>query len=98
MIVTVEMGYGHLRAAHTLAELFGTEVIRMDLPPIASPAEAAAWRGILNLIAGNAFRCSGVLSSDSSDCRIGDSKRGENPLCLGYARLPSSFYGLPGQH
>jgi hypothetical protein len=44
MIVAVEMGYGHLRAAHTLAELFGTEITRMDLPPIAGQIETRAWR------------------------------------------------------
>jgi UDP-N-acetylglucosamine:LPS N-acetylglucosamine transferase len=43
-IVAVEMGYGHLRAAHTLAELFGTEITRMDLPPIAGPIERGAWK------------------------------------------------------
>jgi hypothetical protein len=44
MIVSVEMGYGHLRAAYTLAELFGSEVIRMDLPPQAGPVELRIWR------------------------------------------------------
>ena len=39
MIVAVEMGYGHLRAAHNLAELFGTEITRMDVPPIAGAIE-----------------------------------------------------------
>ncbi len=38
------MGYGHLRAAHTLAELFGTEITRMDVPPIAGAIETGAWR------------------------------------------------------
>jgi hypothetical protein len=42
-IVAVEMGYGHLRAAHTLAEIFKTEVIRMDLPPVAGPFEKVLW-------------------------------------------------------
>jgi hypothetical protein len=46
MIVAVEMGYGHLRAAHTLAELFGTEITRMDMPPIAGIVERGAWRAI----------------------------------------------------
>ncbi len=57
IIVTVEMGYGHLRAAYTLAELFATEVTRMDLPPIASPAEVAAWRGILKFYNGLSQAC-----------------------------------------
>ncbi len=48
------MGYGHLRAAYTLAESFGTNVIRMDLPPVAGPAEVALWRAIL--------RCYNALS------------------------------------
>jgi hypothetical protein len=46
-VVAVEMGYGHLRAAHNVAEFFGTEVIRMDVPPVAGPAEAALWRTVL---------------------------------------------------
>ena len=46
MVVAVEMGYGHLRAAHTLAELFGTEITRMDLPPIAAQIETKFWRAI----------------------------------------------------
>jgi hypothetical protein len=57
MIVSVEMGYGHLRAAHTLAELFGTEVVRMDVPPIAGPVETAVWRGILGLYKGISKAC-----------------------------------------
>jgi hypothetical protein len=46
-VIAVEMGYGHLRAAHNVAESFGTEVMRMDLPPVAGPAEAALWRAAL---------------------------------------------------
>jgi len=49
LIVAVEMGYGHLRAAHNLADSFGTEITRMDLPPVAGAAEAAVWRGLLAL-------------------------------------------------
>jgi hypothetical protein len=45
IVVAVEMGYGHLRPAHTLAEFFHTNVLRMDLPPAASPAEVVIWRG-----------------------------------------------------
>lgn len=37
------MGYGHLRAAHALADAFGVEVIRADLPPYASRAERVLW-------------------------------------------------------
>ena len=47
MVVAVQMGYGHLRAAYTLAESLGTNVIRMDLPPVAGPAETALWNAIL---------------------------------------------------
>jgi hypothetical protein len=49
MIVAVEMGYGHLRAAYTLAESFGTEVIRMDMPPVAGPVETVVWRAAMKL-------------------------------------------------
>jgi hypothetical protein len=57
MVVAVEMGYGHLRAAYTLAEVFGTEVIRMDMPPITGPIETAVWRATL--------RCYNALSRAS---------------------------------
>ena len=43
-LVAVEMGYGHLRAAHALAEALGAEVLELDRPPLASPEEARAWR------------------------------------------------------
>jgi hypothetical protein len=46
IVVAVEMGYGHLRAAHTLAESFHTNVVRMDLPPVAGPSEAVIWREV----------------------------------------------------
>jgi len=49
MVVAVEMGYGHLRAAHTLAEAFGTEVLRMDAPPLAGPSETALWQAAVRL-------------------------------------------------
>jgi hypothetical protein len=44
MIVAVEMGYGHLRPAYALAEFFGVEVTRMDVPPIAGPVETKIWK------------------------------------------------------
>lgn len=44
LVAAVEMGYGHLRAAHALADGFGVEVARADLPPLASSAGAALWR------------------------------------------------------
>jgi hypothetical protein len=49
MVVAVEMGYGHLRAAHTLAEAFGTEVLRMDAPPLARPSETVLWQAAVRL-------------------------------------------------
>jgi hypothetical protein len=43
-LVAVEMGYGHLRAAHALAEELRTEVVEFDRPPLASPDEQRAWQ------------------------------------------------------
>ncbi len=57
MVVAVEMGYGHLRAAHTLAKSLGTEVIRMDLPPVAGPVEMAAWFGLRKFYNGLSQAC-----------------------------------------
>jgi hypothetical protein len=33
------MGYGHLRAAHALAEALGTEVVLADRPPLVDADE-----------------------------------------------------------
>ncbi|MFI5142548.1 MAG: hypothetical protein ACHQHM_00815, partial [Thermoanaerobaculales bacterium] len=43
-LVAVEMGYGHLRAAHALAEELRTEVVEFDRPPLASPEEERGWQ------------------------------------------------------
>lgn len=43
MIAGVTMGYGHLRAAHPLAEELGVEVVAVDEPPLAGLEEAMLW-------------------------------------------------------
>ena len=43
LVVAVEMGYGHLRAAAPLAEALGTEVLHADRPPLADEAEQTYW-------------------------------------------------------
>jgi hypothetical protein len=43
-IAAVEMGYGHLRAAHALAAAAGAEVLRSDRPPLATLDEVRWWR------------------------------------------------------
>jgi hypothetical protein len=43
VVVAVEMGYGHLRAATPLAEALGTEVLHVDRPPLVAPDEARLW-------------------------------------------------------
>ncbi len=57
IIVAVEMGYGHLRAANTIAESLGTEVTRLDLPPLAGCGEAALWFGIRKFYNGLSQAC-----------------------------------------
>lgn len=42
-IVSVEMGYGHLRAAHSLARAMGVPVLRADQPPMARDDEVRIW-------------------------------------------------------
>jgi hypothetical protein len=42
-LVAVEMGYGHLRAAHALATALGCEVLELDRAPLASPHEHRLW-------------------------------------------------------
>jgi len=71
MIVAVEMGYGHLRAAHTLAEAFDTEIIRMDLPPVAGPAEAAVWRGIVRFYSGLSQACDWPVAGAAAQTILG---------------------------
>lgn len=44
IVASVSMGYGHLRAADSLATAFGTEVVRVDGDEVANPAERALWR------------------------------------------------------
>lgn len=45
-IVSVEMGYGHLRAAYPLVDLFDSPLIRADEPPIAAFDEQRHWRWV----------------------------------------------------
>ncbi len=46
MVVAVDMGYGHLRAARPLAEMLGTEVVHVDRPPLADPEEQKLWQRV----------------------------------------------------
>ncbi len=43
VVASVTMGYGHLRAAHPLAEQLGVEVLAVDEPPLAGAQEAKLW-------------------------------------------------------
>ena len=43
LVVAVEMGYGHLRAATPLAEGLGTAVVHVDRPPVVAPGEERLW-------------------------------------------------------
>ena len=44
LIAAVEMGYGHLRAARSLAGALGVQVVHADRSPLAPPAEQQLWR------------------------------------------------------
>mgnify|MGYP001817730893 CR=1 FL=1 len=44
MLASVDMGYGHLRAAAALGDHLGQQVVRVDEPPHAAPWEAREWR------------------------------------------------------
>ncbi|HEY0512137.1 MAG TPA: hypothetical protein VGH73_09550 [Thermoanaerobaculia bacterium] len=44
VIASVEMGYGHLRAAHALAAALGVEILHVDRPPLVSPEEQRLWQ------------------------------------------------------
>jgi hypothetical protein len=43
MVVAVEMGYGHLRAALPIAESLGVALLAADREPLAGPDEKALW-------------------------------------------------------
>jgi hypothetical protein len=45
-LVAVDMGYGHLRAAHALADALGSRVLELDRPPLASAGEQRRWRRV----------------------------------------------------
>ena len=66
LVVAVEMGYGHLRAAHNIAESLGTSITRMDMPPVAGPAEAALWRGILGIYTALSKACDSRLAGPAA--------------------------------
>jgi hypothetical protein len=42
-LVSVEMGYGHLRAAAPLAQQLGAEILHADRPPLAGSEERRYW-------------------------------------------------------
>jgi hypothetical protein len=46
LVVAVEMGYGHLRAAQPIADLLGEPVVHVDRPPLALPDEARLWNRV----------------------------------------------------
>ncbi len=46
MVVAVDMGYGHLRAARPLAEALGVEVVHVDRPPLADSEEQKLWQRV----------------------------------------------------
>jgi hypothetical protein len=45
-VVAIDMGYGHLRPARTLAEHIGTSVLHADRPPLADVEEQRHWGAI----------------------------------------------------
>jgi hypothetical protein len=45
-IVAIDMGYGHLRPARSLADLLGCEVLHADQPPLADAEERRRWAAI----------------------------------------------------
>ena len=46
LVVAVEMGYGHLRAARPLARLLGVETTLVDKPPLVGPDEQKVWERV----------------------------------------------------
>jgi hypothetical protein len=46
LVVAIEMGYGHLRAARPLAERLGEPVLHVDRSPLAGAEEQRLWRRV----------------------------------------------------
>lgn len=51
LVVALDMGYGHLRAAAPIAEALGVEVLEADQPPLATASERIAWDRMRGLYA-----------------------------------------------
>jgi hypothetical protein len=51
-VVAIEMGYGHLRPAHSLATWLGTEVLHADRPPLADVEEQRRWANLRRVYEG----------------------------------------------
>jgi hypothetical protein len=49
LVVAMDMGYGHLRAARPIARALGTRIAAPDQPPLAGADEQAAWRRMRSL-------------------------------------------------
>ncbi len=49
VVAAVDMGYGHLRAAHALAAALGVEVVEVDREPFSTPAERRLWDRLRNV-------------------------------------------------
>ena len=43
IVVAIDMGYGHLRPAHAIAERLGVPVFDVDRPPLATSQDAVLW-------------------------------------------------------
>ncbi|WP_242344737.1 glycosyltransferase family protein [Anaeromyxobacter terrae] len=46
LVVAVEMGYGHMRAALPLADALGTEALQVDRAPLVAPGEERLWQRV----------------------------------------------------
>lgn len=46
LLVAVDMGYGHLRAARPLAEALGVELVHVDRAPLAASEERRLWQRV----------------------------------------------------
>lgn len=44
IVVTIDMGYGHLRAAKAVADALGVDSLQIDRPPLADDDDARAWQ------------------------------------------------------
>lgn len=104
LVVALDMGYGHLRAAAAVAEAAGTRVHEADRAPLADDEERASWRRARSFyetlsrgtewpVVGPAFRRALDLVTDIPKMRGGADLRAPNAAAKMLRRMAAQGLG-----